>query len=56
MDISRQFAIKAQHEFMRYQAMQMLNVEIQSGPIISYEAYRKRMAYWLVKFHHLHLN
>jgi len=56
MGISRQFAIKAQHEFMRYHAMHMVKVESRYAPLASDEVYRKRVAYWLTKFHQLHVN
>ena len=56
MGISRQFAIKAQHELMRYHAMRVVKIESGYIPPASDDAYRKRVAYWLTIFHQLHVN
>lgn len=51
MSTTKQLDIKELHGRIRWSAQAMVKIEIESQPISSRVEVRKRLAYWLVKFH-----
>ena len=56
MYMAKKLAIKELHECIHWNAEAMVKIESGDVPMTSQAVVRKRLAYWLAKFHRLHVN
>jgi len=56
MYMAKKLAIKELHELIHWNAEAMVKIELDDMPMTPQVDVRKRLAYWLAKFHRSHVN